>query len=270
MKRIFFLLLSILLFLSSCSPIRQEDGVFIDVLDIGKADCIVIRHNGKCMMIDTGEKENAPEILSFLQTKKITHIDTLVLTHFDKDHIGSAAEIIRTLNVGEVLQSSFDSDRPEFDEYNSELEAKNKAPTIITTNYLFELGECKISVFPPKQSKYEKKQDNNASLIVKISYQSKNFLFLADAMEDRISEFLQDTTDQFDFIKLPYHGKYLENYPEFFNKVKFQYAAITCSNKNPAHKDTLMLLEKNNVNYFLTKNGNINIFCKDDKCSITQ
>ncbi len=271
MKR-FIILLTVfaLLFSVSCSSSNDKARLSIDILDIGKADCILIRQNGKCVMIDTGEKENATEILAFLQQEKITVIDTLILSHFDKDHIGSASEIIQKLDVGEVIESTFDSDREEFFEYHDALSQKGKKPHRITEDYSFDLGDCQITVLPPKKNEYKKKQDNNASLIVTLTYRNQSFAFFADAMEERLSEFMLDTTQHFDFVKLPYHGNDLSNYSQFLEKVTFDYAAITCSQKNPASKKTLSLLNDLDLAYYLTQNGTVSIRSDGETITVTQ
>ncbi|MBR5746568.1 MAG: MBL fold metallo-hydrolase, partial [Clostridia bacterium] len=83
------LAISATFFATACA--NSSDHLTFDVLDIGKADCIVMRHKGQVLLIDTGEEENLPEIESHLSSRGISKIDYLILSHFDKDHVGGAA-----------------------------------------------------------------------------------------------------------------------------------------------------------------------------------
>ena len=56
-------------------------------------------------MIDTGEEENLDDIHFYMNKKGYTAIDTLILTHYDKDHIGGASGIISTYGVNEVIET---------------------------------------------------------------------------------------------------------------------------------------------------------------------
>ena len=50
-------------------------------------------------MIDTGEAENAPRILEALKEKNVDHLDALIISHFDKDHVGGAAQILENIRT---------------------------------------------------------------------------------------------------------------------------------------------------------------------------
>lgn len=94
MKKLLIFLISFLLMFSSACLIEREDAIKILIPKIGKADCIIIYKNNDCVMIDTGESEDNAEIVSVMQENNINRIDTLIITHFDKDHVGGAAYLI--------------------------------------------------------------------------------------------------------------------------------------------------------------------------------
>ena len=55
------------------------------------ADCSSLLSGDTCVVIDTGEEEDAPHILELLKDNKVEKINCLILTHPDKDHIGGAS-----------------------------------------------------------------------------------------------------------------------------------------------------------------------------------
>ena len=104
MKRIVAGLLTLALLvggLAGCAREPAPEGTLtVTVLDVGKADCILIQESaGGAMLIDTGTRESASAILEFLRARGIDTLETLLLTHMDKDHIGGAAAILQAVKA---------------------------------------------------------------------------------------------------------------------------------------------------------------------------
>lgn len=269
MKRLFAILSVLILCFSSCA-VADDSGVTIDVLSIGKADCIVITIKDTVVMIDTGEKENLDQIASFLQSKGIKRINTLILSHFDKDHIGCAASLIEQFGVDTIYQSAFSSDRPEFNEYHKTFLDEGKRPTVLKSDFSFSVSDCHFKIFVPQKGAYRRKEDNNASLIVSMTYGENRTLFCGDAMDERLEEFMTENRSDFSFVKLPYHGNYMDSLSTFLDSVKPRHCAITCSYKNPSDPRTLELLSNEEIEYLETKNGRIHLSLTLDEYKISQ
>ncbi len=274
-----FIVLSI--FICSCADTTPTDTdnvendkaaipATIDVLKIGKADCIVINTGSKIVMIDTGEEENLHDIESYMTYNNYQKIDTLILTHYDKDHIGSASEVISKYNVTTVIETQGKTPTAEYLKYHSTMAEKGITPLKLTKNYKFTYDSCEFEVDIPKQTKYSENRDNNLSLIVSMKCGEKNFLFCADAAELRLEEFINQNQTDYDFIKSPYHGNYIENYEELINSVKPEYVAITDSKKNTASVDMLAILYNKNIEVYETRYGEINVFTDGKQITITQ
>lgn len=270
MKRISPVLIGAAFLLSTLCSCSDSGRVSVDVFSIGKADCILIQTGSKTVMIDTGEKDDVSDILDYLDAKGVEAIDMLILTHFDKDHIGGAAELISSYGIQTVLETGFSSDRDEYKEYHNVLAERGLSATILTENYSFTFDSCSFTVYVPKKTSYDKKEDNNSSLIVAMEYGKKRFLFCGDAMELRLAEFLDDSPGKFDFVKLPYHGKYLENYGEFLDELSPEYGVITCSKKKPSAAETLSILSEYGVKVYETKNGSVCLTTNGKKIGISQ
>ena len=260
-------LVSVLLCMCSCSSSKWTS---IDVFSIGKADCILIETGTKTVMIDTGEEDDVSDIVGYLDTKGVQTIDMLILTHFDKDHIGGAAELISSYGITMVLETGFSSNRDEYEAYHNVLTEQGVSATVLTENYSFTFDSCAFTVYAPKETSYETKEDNNSSLIVAMEYGEKRFLFCGDAMELRLAEFLADSPGKFDYVKLPYHGNYLENYTAFLDEVSPEYGVITCSNKNPSADETLNILSERGIKVYETKNGSVCLKTNGKKIRISQ
>jgi competence protein ComEC len=69
-------------------PMRTPQDWRIAMCDIGQGDAVLMRSAGRVLLVDTGPD---PEPLTgCLDRLGIARIDTLVLTHFDLDHVGGA------------------------------------------------------------------------------------------------------------------------------------------------------------------------------------
>lgn len=259
---------------SSSTPVSFESegspSCSIDILKIGKADCIVIDTGAGLVMIDAGEDNNVSSIRDFMSDKGYDRIDTLILTHPDKDHIGGASEIISAYDVTTVIEGAYAPLTEEYTRYHATMDEREITPIILNGAYSFEVGGCLFEIDAPRKQKYAEKQSNNSSLVVSLTCGARRFLFCGDAMEIRLSELITAELGEYDFIKLPYHGNYIENYRELLDMVKPKYGVITCSDKNPADKKTLDLLVEYMVHVYQTKNGSVSVTCIDNEISITQ
>lgn len=74
-------------------------------LDVGQGQCLVLRMGGYITLVDCGGSdpqaagENAAR---FLHSTGVTHIDSLILTHYDDDHAGGASQFLSRIEVDTV------------------------------------------------------------------------------------------------------------------------------------------------------------------------
>ena len=220
-------------------------------------------------MIDTGEEDLSDEILTYFKNNNITKIDYLIITHFDKDHVGSASNIIDNIEVENVLQSNVPKESIYYNNYLSSLNSKGITPQTISGDLEFTLGELEIKVNGPTVV-YDNNESNNSSLIISIKYGNTSYLFTGDSQNDRIKDYITDNTNTYDFLKIPYHGHYQKKLDDLLEVVKPKYAVITSSNDEPEDDETVELLKKLNVNYYLTRNGSITVLSDGNEIKIKQ
>lgn len=236
----------------------------------GKADCMLISNNDKYIMIDTGESTLSNEILTYLKNNNIEKLDYLIITHFDKDHVGSASSIIDNIQVDNVLQSNCPKESEYYTNYLNSLSSKNITPQTVTGNLNFTLGDMNIVVNGPDKV-YDNNESNNSSLIVSINYGETNYLFTGDSQNDRIKDYLsQNSNQKYDFIKIPYHGHYQKKLDNLLETVTPKYAVITSSLAEPEDSETIEILNSLNTKYYLTRSGSITLFSDGKTVNIIQ
>ena len=81
----------------------------------GKADAMLLYTDNSAVLIDTGRKGFGKEILAYLEAEGISSLDKMIITHFDKDHVGGAAKLLHNIPIGEVLQSNYPKESEEYE-----------------------------------------------------------------------------------------------------------------------------------------------------------
>lgn len=73
---------------------EEPSEFYIDMYSIGDADSFLLWKNRDFMLVDTGRRENAEDIINLLVKREVTVLKALVITHYDSDHIGSYPAIV--------------------------------------------------------------------------------------------------------------------------------------------------------------------------------
>lgn len=248
---------------------KKEYDLKIYFFNAGKADAILISKDDKNIMIDTGEERLKDDIFNYLNNNNIKKIDYLIITHFDKDHVGSASHIINNIEVDNVLQSNSPKDSTYYNNYIKALNNKNITPITVSNDYEIDLAGMNITVNGPDKI-YDSNESNNSSLITSIIYNDISFLFMGDAENKRLKDYLKEHNNTYNFLKVPYHGNYLKQFENLINITKPNYAVITCSSKEKESEETIDILKNNKIKYYLTRNGEINIYSDGKEIMIKQ
>ena len=274
-KKIIILVITLLLVVvcSIIFLISREDTtgkLKIYFFNAGKADSCVIYNDDFAVMIDTGEKELGEEILTYLENNNITKLDYLIITHFDKDHVGSASTIINSIEVDNVIQSNYPKESKVYNKYLSALENKSIEAVTLREDLEFSFGDVYFTINPPLEEVYSNNESNNSSLIVSLKYKNNSFLFMGDAENLRIKEYLSTNNLSYDFLKVPYHGHYQTTLDELIEVIKPKYSVITSSLEKKEDDTTLELLSNIGSKTYLTRNGSILITSDGDTINIKQ
>lgn len=248
---------------------KKEYDLKIYFFNAGKADAILISKDDKNIMIDTGEERLKDDIFNYLNNNNIKKIDYLIITHFDKDHVGSASHIINNIEIDNVLQSNSPKDSTYYNNYIKALNNKNITPITVSNDYEIDLAGMNITVNGPDKI-YDSNESNNSSLITSIIYNDISFLFMGDAENKRLKDYLKEHNNTYNFLKVPYHGNYLKQFENLINITKPNYAVITCSSKEKESEETIDILKNNKIKYYLTRNGEINIYSDGKEIMIKQ
>ncbi len=262
MKRIFKILpalLSILsaLFMTGCTKQDSSDPSLLTVtfLKVGKADAIVLQTAAHMVVIDCGEKSDGKKVVNFLKDKGVESIDYMILTHYDKDHIGGAARVLKDFTVHNVIAADYTEDSSEYKKLTAAMQTQKLMFQIPDTPMTFTLDDAVFTIYPHQAADYTDGFDNNCSLITKVVHHDNTLLFTGDAMQERLAEMMD--IGSCDLLKVPYHGRDIANLPAFLDVVTPAYAVISTS-EGDLSENVLTALQERDIRTFITcRNGNI-------------
>ena len=231
---------------------------------VGQADSTLVKYKNKIMLIDAGNNEDGKNIVKFLKDKGISKLDYIVGTHYDEDHIGGLDDIIENFDIGKFYLSNGGELGPNY--YNLEKAAKKKnlAITIPKVGDKIDFGDVDMEVM--SASKFDGKNDNNASIVIQAKYGSRKYLFMGDLEKQ---EEAKRKWNEVDVLKAGHHGSNTSSTQEFLNQVKPKYVFVSAGKNNKYRLPNVKAMERiekigakifrtdvNESSFWLTSNGN--------------
>ena len=259
-KRAWLLVLICTICFTACGKKKQEPvskTMYCDFINVGKGDAILIRNSGKTIMIDTGYEETADTVNGFLEKEKVNKIDILILSHFDKDHIGGAISVLKKFDVRKIYMPDYEDEGNKYKDFIEYLKEKNheKLAAKVTKRMEFKLGNLEVMIDPCKEKEY--KSENNYSLVTKITNDEDTYLFAGDAKKKRINELLDEDFIMADVMKIPHHGRLDDNSVTFIDRVRPWFAVCTVASESDVDQVIKDELNSIDATYYFTCNGNV-------------
>ena len=220
-----------------------NNNLEIQFLDVGEADCALINSNGEYALIDAGNTIDGNKIVKYFESLGIRDFKYLFGTHAHEDHIGGLANVIYNFNIGTVYMPNVPS---EYKSYHNVLKALNKKNLDLNNpinDEEYKLGESTLKII----YNGENEEDiNNSSLIIKLTYKNKSFLFTGDTTKE-VEDKILDKDLNSNLLKVSHHGSNDASSANFLVKVHPEYAIISVGKDNDyyhPHQVTIDKLER--------------------------
>ena len=150
----------------------------IHFFDSDKSDSILITYEDKVILIDTAFEEYSDNIIDYLESKNIEIIDCLIITHFDKDHVGGASKIIDNFEVLSVYQPGYIKESEYYNKYKESLDRKNITPIAINGDIVtIDFDDLYFKIYGTNII-YLDDTSNNSSLITSLTYNDTSYLLV--------------------------------------------------------------------------------------------
>ena len=272
-RKIIIFLLSIIIGAIVLFPgnVYAESGssFWIDYIDVGQGDSALIQCDGHYMLIDGGPSDASSVVYTVLKNADIHNMDYMIATHPDADHIGGLSGALNYATVGKCYSPVTSHDTKTFNNLLKYLSKQNITLTVPRAGEAFKLGSALVQIVGPI---YSSSDTNNNSIVVKITYGSKSFLFMGDAENEEESTILYARNDlTCDVLKVGHHGSSSSTSSALLKKVNPDYAVISVGKNNSyGHptKETLNKLTQADITIYRTDlNGDI--ICTSDGRNIS-
>lgn len=275
LKNIFFVVGTITLCLAACclagcNIAAQEQnstttantehtaGEFVShFLDVGQGDSEFLElPDGKTMLIDTGEYDQAQTVSDYIASLGYKKIDYLVATHPHSDHMGAMADIIKSFDIGEVYAPKVSHNTKTYENFLDAVASKGlQINTAVRGITIYDTDNLKIEVLSPyENTDYD--DLNDWSVVLRVTFGSNIFLYTGDASTSVIQK---AEAGKIDVLKVGHHGSKTSTNNKLIEALSPKWAVIEVGANNDyghPHSKALKALQKYGVTIYRTdQNG---------------
>ena len=254
-----FIFPAIIIFHPFSAPVT-DGKLHVDFLDVGQGDSALVTFpNGETLLIDGGGKRNfgaaylekeetEPELFepdaqsvgesvvsAFLWEKGYSQIDYILATHADADHIQGLVDVAKNFRVRAAFFGRTPLNNESYLELHEVLQKRKIEIVKLKRGDVLDFDKVKIEIlFPDADNSMQAVSDNNHSLVLRIIFGNKRFLFTGDIEKETESKLVENPLFlQADIIKVAHHGSKTSSSQNFINAAKADYAVIPVGRQSP-------------------------------------
>lgn len=276
-KRSWLLLLIAGLVLAGCTlnpsdpaptVVPGQGTLKVAFLDVGQGDSILIQApNGQTMLIDGGRAMSLADevIIPKLREWGARQVDVLIPTHPDADHIGGLVGVLENFPVKLAALTGQVHTTQIYERLLTDIRDKNIEALPVRTGTAIPFDpSVKIEVLGPDEDAVQDDDNNNASIVIKLTYGSTSFLLTGDAEFPQNKVVLSHGFDvRSNVLKLGHHGSRTSTNEDWLQKVQPQLGIISAGKDNSfghPHPEVIEALGKLNIPYIRTdEHGTITV-----------
>ena len=256
------LLLTAILCLIPHRPRKPE----IWFLDVGQGDGIAVLYRDSCVLVDGGsssEREPGKNILEpFLESKAVSRVETVFLTHADQDHINGIEYLLSAPDgpeIGQVVLNAAAETDPVYEELKKEIRAGGADLRYLGAGEKMGYFHC----LWPERGTWAP-DDNEQSLVLLFTFGENRVLLTGDAGKTSEPGILRELSEAgiagecekessgkagaggISILKAGHHGSSTSSGEEFLQALRPEYTVISCGRNNRyghPHRETVEALE---------------------------
>ena len=238
---------------------RSESGRVLRVtfVDVGQGDAALIEcPAGEKILVDAGEKtltHDAGEktVVPYLRKRGIGYLDAVVVSHPDGDHLGGIPFVLRNIEVGRVIDADQAASSELYRDYAGILQSK-KHSIARRGQRILQMSNLRLYILHPTEDFVDADSSdgfegaNNSSVVFKLLYGKKSFLFVGDAEIPVEKDLIHQYGDflQSDILKVGHHGSRTSSSEEFLTVLKPQIAVVSVGKFNKFRHPSKSVLQR--------------------------
>ncbi|CUS34687.1 DNA internalization-related competence protein ComEC/Rec2 [Candidatus Nitrospira nitrificans] len=219
----------------------------VTFLDVGQGDSAVVElPDGRTVLIDGGGRYERFDmgknvVAPFLWSRGIRHLDHVIGTHQQLDHVGGLIWVLRHMSVGQYWSGGIERSEKFVEELQAVIRDRHiDQRTAVRGRDLLQSGGCRLSILNPLETSVARESPqfltgtllNNLSIVSRLRCGTYSILFAADietAGLKRLSEEAQPVT----VLKVPHHGARSSLDVDWIQQLRPRYAVISVGAANP-------------------------------------
>jgi len=203
-------------------PPPPPAGLRVTFLDVGQGDGCLVEAPGVRLLVDQGPPD--ARVADQLRRLGVRRLTALVLTHPQRDHVGGAAEVLRKLRVGFVLDPRLATTGPEEQDAMREVRRRRVRVVEARAGRAFRIGRLRVAVLWPDGPGFPGEDPNLRATILLVSYGQVDLLLTADA-ESPVT--LPLDPPPVEILKVAHHGSADQGLTELLERVQPKVAVIS-------------------------------------------
>lgn len=230
------------------SPRGDGDHWRVTFLDVGQGDSAVLElPDGHTVLIDGGARHDRFDmgrsvVAPFLWNRGVSHIDHVIGTHQQMDHVGGLIWIFRHLSVGQFWEQGVERQEHFVTDLTSALRARGiPKQTAMQGQEILSSGPCRLTILNPQPESqaagpiavHTGTELNNRSIVSRLECGVHSVLFAADIEIGGLHRLPEAGHQPVTVLKVPHHGARSSLDQDWVRQIQPQYAIISVGAANP-------------------------------------
>lgn len=264
-KRLLAVMLALTMLLGGCAQAEQQSiqSVEMLVINVGKADALLISLGKQRYLIDTGTAESWGKLQYVLENQGVERLDGVFLTHTDKDHGGGMVALAKSdIEVEHWYAAQiFHEKKQKNHQAVRAARARGQQVEWLKAGDKIQAGESWFTVLGPLSKNTE--NENNNSLVMRLDTQEGAMLLTGDMEFAEEAELLASGANlSAAVLKVAHHGEDDATSDKLVAAVSPQIAVIstnTLQEPDTPAASVLAVLEAANVQVFQTQDADLGV-----------
>ena len=234
-------------------------ALYVYFLDVGQADCTLLRQGDDALLIDGGNVADGALISRVLCELQVDQLSYVICTHAHEDHAGGLSRVLAACEVENLLSSVYRSDNAAFASLQKQAELRQIPIQTVSAGQQFSLGRVRVTVLGPQELDEDV---NNQSVVLRVDYGALSLLFTGDAEKSAERDLIKrEMPLEADILHVGHHGSATSSCDAFLKAVMPDYAVISVGQDNAYNLPAPSVLDR-------LKNSGTQILRTDQQGSI--
>jgi len=283
-KKILLALLTLVVMIIANFNFLPKNKLYINFIDVGQGDCMLIRYNGMNFLIDSGGGISEDDydvgkntLLPYLIDRKVYQLDYIIVSHFDADHCRAFLHVMKYIKVKNAIIAKQFKNSKMYSEFLKIANKKKINLIYVKENDHFKFKDFRIDIYNPNDEAIMENVMNNNAILNMLRFGKINILCTGDlekiAEDAIVARYSNSNALKADILKVGHHGSITSTSDDFLKLIMPKMALIGCGKNNKfGHPNQFILNKLNEIGckiYRTDLNGEISI-CIDGNAIISE